>query len=346
MKNLLFLLILLQASFIVTNEYLYPIVSLDDETILMMHQKSINDLELLSLNTKSNKTQKLLSSLYLPAHIKILPNKEKYSFIDRGRIYIKDFSKRTPRALDIYEPIYDIQSLQWLNNNECIFSAKYKNHYKIFMYNILENGGTLYKFCDLDDGVNYIFPSVAEGHIFCLVQQDVAELYSIGHLKSTPVLFETHFDNSKDFVTILPLEYHKNPLCFLNMQTQNEGYVLEIVHHNHENQIFTFGCCKLDIQDGTIIKMFEFEIPEEFIIGMEKERFFESLYPLLPYYSEDKIYFTDYDFSLKQLVIYEYDLALKTIEKFQSIKKNYSDKHMFSPLILEDKFYVGHNIEK
>jgi hypothetical protein len=162
----LFCLLSLQASLIMSEEYLYPIANIDDATILMMHQKSLDNLELISFNIQNQTTQKLLSSFYLPAYVKIIPGTKRYSFIDRGRIYIKDFSKRTPRGLDIYQPLFDIQSLQWVSDHECIFSAKYKKHYKIFMYDLDKEGGMLHSLCTLADDVNYILPSFANNRLF------------------------------------------------------------------------------------------------------------------------------------------------------------------------------------
>ncbi|MBI2345077.1 hypothetical protein HYV10_03330 [Candidatus Dependentiae bacterium] len=344
-KLVLFCFLALKTSFTISNEYLYPIINLDDETILMMHQKSLDDLELLSFNVKDNSTQKLLSSLYLPAYVKIIPGKNRYSFIDRGRIYIKDFSKRTPRVLDIYQSIYDIQSLQWVSNHECVFSAKYKNHYKIFMYDINKDGGTLYALCRLDDEVNYIFPSIIHRSIFCLAQKHLSERYNVAKIIWNPIIFEQSLEaqDQNSYIEIIPLE-HNASFCFLNMIDQQLGYILEIIDHNHEEKIFKFGCCKIDLNKNSLIRLFEFEIPQDFIIGMDQRRFFESLYPLLPYYTDEIIYFTSYDTILKKLTLYLYNQNSKNISKYQAEMKSLEQRDTFSPLILQGKVYLGHNL--
>ncbi len=348
MKRLFLLcLLFLQVSLTKSEEYLYPIANLDDATILMMHQKSLDDLELISLNTTNNKTQKLLSSLYLPAYVKIIPGKKRYSFIDRGRIYIKDFSKRTPRGIDIYQPIFDIQSLQWVSDHECVFSAKYKSHYKIFMYDLDKEGGTLYSLCNLGNDINYIFPSFANNRLFCLTQSDSSEFYKISQITADPVVFEQAIPNNESGFSIktYPVE-HKKSLCFLTMHSQKEGYVLEIIEHNQNEKTFVFGCCKIDLDKSYLSHLFEFQIPEEFIVGMENNRFFESLYPLLPHYAhQDIIYFTSYDKESKKLVLYEYNKENQAIVKFQTDTKKIELRHTFSPLIINDQIYVGHNIE-
>ena len=297
MKRLfLFCSLLVHALLTKCEEYLYPIANLNDTTILMMYQKSLDDIELVSFNPNNNKIQKLLSSLYLPAYVKIIPGKKRYSFIDRGRIYIKDFSKRTPRGIDIYQPIHDIQSLQWINDHECIFSAKHKNHYKIFMYDINKEGGMLHALCNLTDDINYIFPSFADNTLFCLIQRDSCELYDVAQIRWNPIVFEQALQNHGHHFSIQSYAiHHTNSLCFLTMHNQIQGYIIEIIKHDQTEKIFTFGCCKIDLEKKHLSHLFEFYIPEEFIIGMENTRFFESLYPLLPYYTKEKIYFTSYD---------------------------------------------------
>lgn len=343
-KLVLFCFLIFKTSLILSDEYLYPIVNLDNETILMMHQKSLDDLDLLSLNTKTNSTQKLLSSLYLPAHVKIIPGKTHYSFIDRGRIYIKDFSKRTPRVLDIYQPICDIQSLQWVSSHECVFSAKYKNHYKLFMYDISKDGGTLYTLCRLDDQINYIFPSIVDKDIFCLIQMDSYEFYNIGKLSWNPIIFEQSLSSQdqKNILEISPVQ-HANSLCFLHMKDRNSGYVLEIVEHNHESKLFTFGCCKIDLTTNQMSRLFEFKIPEDFIIGIEDVRFFESLYPLLPYYNQHEIYFTSYDQESDKLKLYLFNQHSQEIF-LHPITKGIENKHIFAPLLVNDFLYFGKEV--
>ncbi len=345
-KLFLFCSLILQVSLSMADEYIYPIANLDDETILMMHQKSLNDLELLSFNTQNNETQKLLSSLYFPAYVKIIPGKKKFSFIDRGRIYIKDFSKRTPRSLTIYQPILDIQSLSWINEQECIFSAKYKNHYKLFLYDLSKEGGTLYALCHLADTMNYIFPVCVDNTLFCLIQKDSSELYDIAKIALNPIVFEQSlFSLEQDFsIDIIPIE-HKNSFCFLTMKDLQQGYIIEITEHNHQENYFVFSCCKLNLDQKSVSPLFTFQIPENFFIGMDENRFFESLYPLLPYYTDKFIYFTNYDNNLKKLILYQYNQNNQTISRFQPETKNIEMRHTFSPLMVKDKVYFGYNIE-
>ena len=282
---------------IISNEYVYPVANLDDNTILMMHQKSLDELELFALDTTTHTKQKMLSSLYFPAHVCLMPNKKGYSFIDRGRIYIKDLLKRTPRSIDIYQSICDIQSVQWINDNQLIFSAKFKNRYKICMYDVTHDQGQLYSLCSLHDDINYIFPSaVDQENLFCLTQHDGSEFYQVTRMKIEPTLWEHALKNKEKECNkeIIPLEHHK-PLCFLKMMDLTTGYVLEMTQHNHENKIFSFKVYKIDIPNTQLQELFKFDIPEKFIIGSEQERFYESLYPLLPRYQHDKIYFTNFD---------------------------------------------------
>lgn len=347
MKRLfLFYSLFVTTSLTLSKEYLYPIVNLDDSNILVMHQKSLDSIELLSFNSSNNTFQKLLSSLYLPAYVKLVPGKKKYSFIHNGRIYIKSFSKRTPRGIDMYQPICDIQSLQWVSDHECVFSAKYKNHYKIFMYDLHKEGGTLYALGNLNDAINYIFPSCIENSLFCLIQKGCNELYEIAQLEWNPIPFDEALNGTSSSVFIKNYSIqHTKPLCFLVMNNQTQGYAIEIVEHNKEGNFFTFGCCRIDLQQESLTSLFEFQIPEHFIIGQDENRFFESIYPLLPNYTKDIIYFTHYNSELKRLTLHQYNLADQTIVQIPAQTKKFEDRHMFSPLIINGHMYLGHNIE-
>ncbi len=327
---------------LVSDEYIYPIVNLDDTIILMMHQKSIDELEVLAFNTTTNTSQKLLSSLYFPAHIKLLPNKKAYSFLDRGRIHIKEFLKRTPRALDIYQPICDIQSIQWINDHQMIFSARFKNHYKIFMYDIRDSQQQLYSLCSLTDDINYIFPcAIDQENLFCLSQHDGTELYQITQIKIKPVAWDiaVHQNFKESDLQIISLD-HKKPFCFLKMIDNQIGYVIELAQHNLKDKMFKFTVHKIFLKESKLEQLFEFFLPEQFIIGMSKERLYESLYPLLPNYNEHEIYFTSFDKESEKLRIYVYELDTKLIYLYPT-HKNLQHKHLFAPLLVHNKVHFG-----
>lgn len=326
-------------------QFLYPIAQLDDETMLLMHQKTSDDLELLVWNPHTKIARKELTSLYIPAYVQLLPSKTAYSFLDRGRIRIKSFQKRAPRTLDIFQPICDIQSLHWITDEQCYFVAKYREYYKIFMYDISVDGGLLYCLTNLDDAINYIFPSKVDQSLFCLIQSE-SGLYTVGQLPWKPVLFDdvrkstdsTIFNGAESIIE------HDHPLCFLSMQTDRNGFVLELLEKDIHKEIFKFGCCSLNF-DGTewsTKHLFEIILPEHLVIGYQSERLYESIYPLLPKYSSQSIYFTNYDLQDCQCRIYQYDIATGKIEmSHQQTRSSRAYQHIFAPLISNDCVYTG-----
>lgn len=141
---LCFLLLLMSMFYnlpILPQEFLYPVAATTKNgktKIYVLHQKSINNVELLVWDPQTKVCSQGLLSTYTPASLKILPNGDGFSFIDDGRIRIKKFDKRSPKAIDIYEPLYDISQLNWIDEHNFYVSAKKNNKFCIF--HIHENG--------------------------------------------------------------------------------------------------------------------------------------------------------------------------------------------------------------
>jgi hypothetical protein len=126
------------------------------------------------------------------------------------------------------------------------------------------------------------------------------------------------------------------------------GYVIELAEHNLTEKKFRFTTYKISIQksnmqESKLEPLFEFDIPEQFIIGMSKERFYESLYPLLPCYQEDEIYFTSFDKLSEKFKLYVYNQNSKLISMYP-ISKGLHDKHIFAPLLVQNKVHFGQSL--
>ncbi len=128
-------------------EFLYPVASFgkgNEQRVYLLYQKSLKHIELWLWNSATKEVAKGLLSTFTPAGLKILPSEDGFSFIDNGKIKIKLFNKRSPKSLDIYEPIYDIGIIEWIapfdkineGNNCCYFSAKEYDYYSIFQVNM------------------------------------------------------------------------------------------------------------------------------------------------------------------------------------------------------------------
>ena len=69
-----------------------------------MHQTEAQETRLWSLNSVTNQYEQLLSSQYNPIGVQLLPDKSGFSFLDNGLIKVKNFLKRSPKTIEIYEP--------------------------------------------------------------------------------------------------------------------------------------------------------------------------------------------------------------------------------------------------
>src|ERR1700722_17690204 len=122
----------------IAQEFLYPVGVYDkqgESLVYLLYQKTIGHIELWLWNPTTKKIHKALLSSFTPAGLRMLPGGSGFSFIDNGRIKIKQFAKRSPRSLDLYEPIYDIGIIEWINPFQCYFSAKENNRTKIYQAN-------------------------------------------------------------------------------------------------------------------------------------------------------------------------------------------------------------------
>lgn len=140
-KLLFVLASLIYAPALLSCEFLYPVAvtKKNNKTqVYVLHQKSINNIELLIWDPETKICSNGLLSSYTPAALKILPNGDGFSFIDDGRIRIKNFDKRSPKSIDIYEPLYDISQINWIDEHNFYLSAKKNNKFCIF--HVHENG--------------------------------------------------------------------------------------------------------------------------------------------------------------------------------------------------------------
>jgi len=326
-------------------QFLYPIDQLDDENVLLMHQISSDDIELLVWNKNTKLALRELTSLYLPAHVQLLPSKQAYGFLDRGRIRVKAFTKRTPKTIDISQPICDIQSMRWITDEQFYFVAKFRGYYKVFLYDIADQGGVLYALTNLDDDANYTFPCKVGDRLFYLAQTSDG-LFQFVSNKWKPHPYEGNrntiqnkgllgccFDLQAQTIT------HDNPLCFLHMLDEQHGFVIEMFEKKSYQTLFQFGCCAINLENNkcTIERLFEFTLPENLMVGQGANRLYESIYPLLPRYYKSAIYFTTYDPECGQCYIAHYNLENHIQSRCTATRSaSIAYQHLFAPLILDN----------
>ena len=95
----------------------YPVACISSHEIIMMQQENNGDRRLYvwDLYAKSISVS-LLSIYYHPALVKVLPAGDGISFIEEEAICIKKFERRSAKRIEIDEPIYGIELINWLDN--------------------------------------------------------------------------------------------------------------------------------------------------------------------------------------------------------------------------------------
>ncbi len=324
----------------VSFEYVYPVALVDHSHLLVLHQSAIDDIQLWVWDIENNAARKELNSLYLPSSIQILPGGKAYSFIDRGRFKIKSFDKRTPKTLEFYEPIYAICCIKWITDNQCYFVAKYKGFFRIFLCDILEHTVTLSALHDFNQQLNFTYPCKIEDELFFILNDN--DQYEICKLawRAEKDLSNFQACNNQDCIFKSP-----NQLCFLSMQNEKNGFVLELLNEN--GAMVHFSCLQISISEEsswTTRRLFNFKLPKDLIFGFDQTRLYESIYPFLPQYFKSFLLFMDYDeiSGSCQIFLFNYKTTqtLK-VNTLPPVKKGTNPIHYFSPLILQGSIFYG-----
>ncbi len=126
-----FIFFSISLSCIDAHECIYPVLY-SQKAVYLIHQISSSNIELLLWNPITKKVTKGLQARFNPAGLRLLPNNVGFSFVDNGIIKVQFFHKRSPRSLELPDPVYDINIIEWADNNTCYFSAKKQNRYSIF----------------------------------------------------------------------------------------------------------------------------------------------------------------------------------------------------------------------
>jgi hypothetical protein len=321
-------------------QYVYPISKLDDDNLLIMCQKSYDDLELLIWNKSSKKALRELASIYLPSYVRLLPSKKAFSFIDHGRIRIKSFQKRAPRIIDIHETIHAVSSLKWISDEQFYFVGKQKDYFSLFLCDVSDRDVELFSLND-QDFVDCLYPCKINNSLFYIAKDQFFN-YSFCKIAWIPQAFEQNqsvFQRQKE--TLLRSNC---PICFLSMEDENSGFLLKYDNRSNDDNYFFFSCCALNLTNDSWVleKLFNFKLPLRLLTGTDKARLYESIDPFLPSYSKNYIYFTTYDELLECCKIFRYNKQLKIVEAIESPTRSFGPfNHMFAPLVVDDNVYFG-----
>ena len=339
MKKYIFLLGFLFMQNCFAEQFIYPIADLEEgNQLLLLYQKSLDNIELWVWNAFDKSAQKGLLSFYSPANLRLLPNKDGFSFIDQGRIRIKKFQKRSPKTIDIYEPISSITSMSWIDNHNFYFVAREGDFYQVFQS---DDEGKVHRVTK-EDAVDFLYPQKVDNNLFA-IRRDIDRKFEV--IRQDWKLEQFNFRKEiKDYATLLK---NNKPICFLNMISDHEGFFLEYSGFRLENETtYNFSCYRM-VDEGEEWKksyLFTFKIPVENISGFSSARLYESVEPFLPNYTcRDFVFFVDYSENAKSFGLYKYHIpSKKTIVVNQPVhNKSGKNNQMFAPLIVNEKIHCG-----
>jgi hypothetical protein len=331
MKKLYFLCWLLSScTLTLTQHYIFPVASTQDgQQLILLYQKSLQEIELWISDTATHTAIQGLSSFLTPANVKMLPSGEGFSFIDQGYIKIKEFAKRSPRTLPIYEPISFFCQMDWFSDDQFYFVAQKGDYFQIFL------GDT-------------------QAWIHQLTHEDCDALYPC-HIDKTFFYIKKYAPKNRsqiiafDMTTMdekIIFEHYTSRICYLTMLTHSEGFFIELpeVVSDQTPELYEFSCYHFIKKDDVWNKefLFKFFIPSSYLIG--SSRLYESMEMFLPnYICKDYVFFVSHDLQTDQLLLHKLCITTKEEEVvFNERFRNYTNKTtLFAPYIINNNLYCG-----
>jgi hypothetical protein len=331
----------------------------DASWIYVLHQKSSTHVELWQWNPETHQTVKALLSTFTPAGLQVLPNNSGISFIDQGRIRVKKFIKRSPKALEIYKPLYNIGTLSWLDEYAAYFSAKEHDNYGIYQIDLASNLHCIRSSLVVD----CMYPVKVGATLFCIERSlDRPHHYAIVRCPYPTIVgnSEPSFNDSSQFAVRagnimrdnehVPernkgmigdyqcssvVSFGEKSIAFLSMISESKGFCIEYPPiFNRSDTRISFVCHLIEkIEDSWQHKaLFSFALSADLIVPSETS-LYESILPLLPRYINDAFYFSDLASNHLQLKSYNVQT-----DEVKMVSSGLCD---FSPQYCNGKLYFG-----
>lgn len=339
MKKYIFLIVCLIFYKNNAEQFIYPVADFDNgKQLMLLYQKSLEDVELWIWDSCNQHAVKGLSSFLAPANLRMMPSGKGFSFIDQGYIKIKEFAKRSPKTLPIYEPIGLFSSMNWIDDENFYFVAREGDYFQIFKGDLEANIQRL-----TYEQVDALYPQKIDSTLFYM-QRDMNNQVAIVARSWKPLPIDMNKNSSENF-SIIKKSSHQ--LCFLHMICDNEGFFLQApikkIKNNNGNDCYEFSCHHLlkNETEWVTEKLFTFQIPSKYVTG--SARLYESLEPFLPNYTcKDSIYFVNWQHYLNQFELKKYLILDKNLENVpnQFLQRNIPQQ-IFSPYIHQEKIYCG-----
>ncbi|HEV2601889.1 MAG TPA: hypothetical protein VGT41_06385 [Candidatus Babeliales bacterium] len=369
-KGLLWFYLLVSSHFLISSdlkEYLYPVgVSSTNghavPFVYVVYQKAPDNLTLFGWDPVSLYAYPLLHSIHMPAAVRIMSDASGFSFVSNGRVWIKQFNKRSPRIISIQDSLYDYISVDWIDELAGYCCCKKRDRYGIFHFSI--NGDTdAIAFSDHYDCLHpqkigsllfYIQRLEIEGNTqYRIVQQPYPNIqYSNQSFNDTDAYTEwakkiiTHQtaiehemrmpDDTEHSEVVA--DFNNRQIMFLSMVDEDRGFVIE---YGDTSSPETIDCVYHSIvrtkSGWQVNPLFNFAIPVD-LISHQADRLYESLVPFVPIYHNQGIYFSDCGRSESgKASLYKYDFLSQEVAP---VAVN-STEIVFAPFLFKDQLFYG-----
>ncbi len=279
-------------------EFIYPVAFCDRQynqpLLFFVHQKSLDCIELWIRNLHTGEEHKALPRLYIPAALRILPDLSGFSFIHNDALYIKYFNKRSPKRIEFYEPLYGINTIEWIDAQHFYFAAQEHKRYRIYES---DTEGEVTKIVS-DDAVDLLYPQKIDATLFYIERDDRYHFRII----QTPY----HQLEKKEVV----LEINDKQIGFLHMISDHEGFFLKYPQMlSADQKAISFSYYQLTQQNNYWRSqwLFDFCVPTAYLVD-GPERIYESIVPFIPRYKEKSLYYADYQSYKAEFELFRYDL--------------------------------------
>jgi hypothetical protein len=300
-------------------DYVYPVVACNDSSILCIYQHGQDKLELYEWDIQTNMLHKIVSSVYTPASVKLLTDGSGFSFVDNGRIRLKRFHLRAVKTIDIYEPLYGIELIEWLDSTTCYFHALADGHYGLYMLTIYEELTLLLK----SECMDLMYPSIIHDTLWYIEIKD-------------------NTDGRKARVMMRPLDATESQLVydfgaanimFLSMHSGSDGFLIDCNYVDNDIFIVTYWHIFQDQYIWHTEQLFTFTVHAQFLIN-PSTRLYESIVPFIPRWYQNMIYYSS---SLRGIQsLYCFDMK----ERKEHLVRTES-RHVFSPVYFQNSLVYG-----
>lgn len=320
---------------------LYPVAHTDN-VVLYMHQHA-DQLQLIAWNNATGVIEPLTPHSINPTNVCLWADKTGLSFIDNGIIKIRSFLQRSSQRIEPSLPLCNPASLSWPVSDWLLMSACYSNGRGIFW---LEKRGCVVPIL-FEQHVTYSYPSWIDNYLFCIRYSAVSDTYELVRCACLfPHIHCAEYDSEQALYEIIthPTPYNEliqfgpDPVILFSMISEHKGYCLQYTVNKEAGMIY-FRCYEINNNGAWSYQfLFDYTIPLSFFSSGSPLYLLESITPLLPFYYDNALYYSNFDEKTEKLLPYIYDLNEQARKLIQKTSEKY---HFLVPYISEGRIYYG-----